>query len=161
VQIAASAFSAYIRSSGTSLLIVPFGAIEFVEGNLMGPGRSFLIPFINRDSEEKMRTILTIASFLIIALALVIPSTVQADKEVTLAGKITCAKCELKIEKECATVIVVKENGKGTVYYFDQKSHKANHDAVCQVGKEGTVTGTVSEKAGKKYIAVTKIAFTK
>jgi len=108
-----------------------------------------------------MRTILTIASFLIIALALVIPSTVQADKEVTLAGKITCAKCELKIEKECATVIVVKENGKDTVYYFDQKAHKANHDTVCQVGKEGTVTGTVSEKAGKKYIDVTKIAFAK
>jgi len=127
----------------------------------MGPGRSFLIPFINQNSEEKMRTIFTIASFLIIALALVIPSTVQADKEVTLTGKITCAKCELKIEKECATVIVVKEDGKDIVYYFDQKSHKANHDAICQVGKQGTVTGTLSEKAGKKYIAVTKIAFTK
>ena len=67
----------------------------------------------------------------------------------------------VKIEKNCATVIVVKEGGKDVVYYFDEKSHKANHDAICQTGKQGTVTGTVSEKDGKKYIAVTKVAFNK
>jgi hypothetical protein len=108
-----------------------------------------------------MRTILTVASCLVVAVALVAPSTTQAAKDVTLTGKITCAKCELKLEKDCATVIVVKEGGKDTVYYFDEKSHKANHDAICQVGKEGTVTGALSEKDGKKYIAVTKIAFKK
>ena len=108
-----------------------------------------------------MRTALTIALCLTVVMALVIPSTALAARQVTLAGKITCAKCELKLEKECATVIVVKESGKDAVYYFDSKSHKANHDAICQVGKEGTVTGTVSEKAGKKYVKVTKIAFKK
>ena len=108
-----------------------------------------------------MRTVLAIAFYLMIAMVLVIPSTVQAAKEVTLTGKVTCAKCELKIEKECATVIVVNESGKDAVYYFDQKSHKANHDAICQVAKQGTVTGTLSEKDGKKYIKVTKIAFKK
>ena len=56
---------------------------------------------------------------------------------------------------------MVKEGGKDVVYYFDEKSHKANHDAICQTGKQGTVTGTVSEKDGKKYIAVTKVAFNK
>ena len=108
-----------------------------------------------------MRTIFTIAACLIIAVALVVPSTAYAAKEVTLTGKIACAKCELKIAKDCATVIVVKEGGKDTVYYFDEKSHKANHDAICQMGKEGTVTGTLSEKDGKKYIAVTKVTFKK
>jgi len=108
-----------------------------------------------------MRTIVTIASCLIIAAVLIIPSTAQAAKDVTLTGKITCAKCELKLAKECTTVIVVKEGGKDTLYYFDEKSHKANHDAVCQTGKEGTVTGTLSEKDGKKYIAVTKVVFKK
>jgi len=107
-----------------------------------------------------MRTILTIASCLITAVALVTPSTVQA-KEATLTGKITCAKCELKLEKDCATVIVVKEGGKDTLYYFDEKSHNANHAVVCKTGKEGTVTGTLSEKDGKKYIAVTKVVFKK
>jgi hypothetical protein len=108
-----------------------------------------------------MRTIFTIAFCLLIAVALGTPSTTQAAKDVMLTGKITCAKCELKLEKDCATVIVVKEGGKDTVYYFDEKSHKANHDAICQMGKEGTVTGTLSEKDGKKYIAVTKVTFKK
>ena len=108
-----------------------------------------------------MRTVSAIAFCLMIAMVLVIPSTVQAAKAVTLTGKVTCAKCELKLEQECATVIVVNENGKDAVYYFDKKSHKANHDAICRTGKEGTVTGTLSEKGGKKYIAVTKIAFKK
>ena len=59
-----------------------------------------------------MRTALTIALCLTIAMVLLIPSTAQAARAVTLAGKITCAKCELKLEKECATVIVVKEKEK-------------------------------------------------
>jgi len=108
-----------------------------------------------------MRTILAIAFCLVIALVLAMPSPIEAAKAVTLTGKIACAKCELKVAKECATVIVVKEGGKETLYYFDAKSHKANHDAVCQMPKNGTVTGMVSEKDGKKYIAVTKIDFSK
>jgi hypothetical protein len=110
--------------------------------------------------EEKMRNILRLAVCLIVAVALGIPSIAQT-KEVTLAGKVTCAKCELKLEKECATVVAVKEGGKDVLYYFDAKADKANHDAVCTTPKEGTVTGTVSEKDGKKYVAVTKIEFKK
>ena len=108
-----------------------------------------------------MRTIFTIAFCLLIAVALGMSATTRAAKDVVLTGKITCAKCDLKLEKDCTTVIVVKQGGKDTVYYFDEKSHKENHDAVCQMGKEGTVTGTLSEKDGKKYISVTKIAFKK
>ena len=97
---------------------------------------------------------------LVVALALSASSLAQTKTE-KLEGKITCAMCDLKIEKDCATVIVVKESGKDVIYYFDEKANKANHDAVCQTPKEGAVTGTVSEKAGKKYIAVTNVEFKK
>jgi hypothetical protein len=79
------------------------------------------------------------------------------DKEVTLKGKITCAKCDLKKEAKCATVIVVKEDGKDVVYYLDEKSGKDNHKTICTDPKDGTVTGKVSEKDGKKIITATKV----
>ena len=83
------------------------------------------------------------------------------DKEKTLKGTITCAKCDLKEADACATVIKVKEDEKDVVYYFDAKSHKKNHKTICQEPKKGSVTGTVSEKDGKKIITVTKIEFDK
>ncbi len=82
---------------------------------------------------------------------------VAAGKEVKLDGKLTCAKCDLKKEKECATVIVTKEGGKDVVYYLDDKSHKAHHSDYCSSAKDGSVTGTVSEKDGKKIITATKV----
>ena len=42
-----------------------------------------------------------------LALALVVGVQAQDDKEVTLKGTITCAKCDLKLEKACHTVIKV------------------------------------------------------
>jgi hypothetical protein len=83
------------------------------------------------------------------------------DKEVTLKGTITCAKCDLKVEGQtsCATVIKVKEGGKDVVYYFDKASHGKNHKSICQTPKEGSVTGKVSEKDGKKTIAATDVKF--
>jgi hypothetical protein len=86
---------------------------------------------------------------------------VRADdkKEVTLEGKITCAKCDLKVEKSCHTVIVVKEDGKDVTYYFDDASGKKNHSKICTSPMDGKVTGTVSEKDGKKTITVTNIEF--
>jgi hypothetical protein len=78
-------------------------------------------------------------------------------QDVDLKGRITCAKCELKKETQCTTVIVVKEAGKDIVYYLDEKSGKANHSKICKEGKEGTVTGKVSEKDGKKIITATKV----
>jgi hypothetical protein len=85
----------------------------------------------------------------------------QEKKEVTLKGKITCAKCELKAPdaKGCATVIVVKEGGKDVVYYFDTASHKKNHKEICEEGKSGSVVGTVAEKDGKKIITASKVEF--
>jgi hypothetical protein len=88
-----------------------------------------------------------------------------ADKEVTLKGKIMCAKCQLKLKdvKKCQTVIQVKEGDKEVVYFFKDKGNEEEyHEAVCGGGvKEGTVTGTVTEKDGKKWITPKKVEYAK
>ncbi len=106
-----------------------------------------------------MRVLLSVTLCLAVLVALTFPVVAQtgAKNVVKLTGKVTCAKCDLKTDKECATVIVAKEGGKDVTYYLDEKSHKAHHDAVCQGGKEGTVTGVVSEKGGKKIITATSV----
>jgi RecG-like helicase len=79
-------------------------------------------------------------------------------KEVTLKGKITCAKCELNEGAKCANVIIVKEGGKDVVYYFiDKGAGEKYHKEICKEGKEGTVTGVVSEQGGKKMIKPSKV----
>jgi hypothetical protein len=101
-------------------------------------------------------TVLGLAAVLALTLAV---RAAGEKKEVTLKGTITCAKCDLKESAKCATVIKVTEGADKGVYYFDAKSHKANHKTICQSPMEGTVTGTISEKDGKKYITVSKVDF--
>jgi hypothetical protein len=86
-----------------------------------------------------------------------------ADKEVTLKGKVMCAKCELKEGKKCQTVIKVKEDGKDVVYYFLDKGAKEDyHEEVCGGGqKEATVVGMVTEKDGKKWVTPKKVEYAK
>ncbi|HXG08602.1 MAG TPA: DUF6370 family protein [Gemmataceae bacterium] len=89
-------------------------------------------------------------------------ATVYAqEKEATLKGKVTCLKCDLNKADKCTTVIVVKEGGKDVIYQFDADAHKKYHGPICKEGKEGTVTGTVSEKEGKKFIKVNKVDYGK
>jgi hypothetical protein len=95
-----------------------------------------------------------------LAVALVVAARVSADdKEVTLKGTITCAKCDLKVEKKCHTVIKVSEDGKDVVYYLDDDSAKKNHKKICTSPAKGTVTGKVSEKDGKKIVTASKVEF--
>jgi hypothetical protein len=108
-----------------------------------------------------MRAVFSVALALVIALAL---SVRAAEKEVTLKGKVTCAKCECKIADKCATVLVVpaaKKGDKPTVYWFDADAHKKFHGAICKKGKEGTVTGTVSKDGDKNIITVSKVDYAK
>ena len=81
------------------------------------------------------------------------------DKEVTLKGTITCAKCDLGESDSCHTVIKVKEGGKDTVYYFDDASSKKHHGKICKTPTEGEVTGTVSSRAGKHWVKVRSVKF--
>jgi hypothetical protein len=110
-----------------------------------------------------LRTIKSLVLALtIVALAAVLQARADDKKEVTLKGDITCAKCDLKLVKDkCATVVKVKEDGKDVVYYFDDAGHKKYHGKVCTESKEGTVTGKVSEKDGKKIITVSKVEYKK
>jgi len=83
----------------------------------------------------------------------------KKEKEVTLKGSITCGKCDLKVEKKCATVIVVKKGDKETVYYFDPAGDKKYHKNICTAAKDGSVTGVVSKKDDKHFIKVSKVKF--
>ncbi|MHB1426478.1 MAG: DUF6370 family protein [Gemmataceae bacterium] len=92
-------------------------------------------------------------------------SAQAADKEVTLQGKITCAKCTLNLSgiRKCTTCIQVKEGDKNVVYLFlDKGMREAYHHEVCGGGaKEGTVTGAVFEKDGTKWIKPREVKYLK
>src|SRR5215470_9434737 len=101
-----------------------------------------------------------ISCLTVFALVFVLQAGIQAqgkDKEVTLKGKITCAKCDLGVEKKCATVIVVKDGGKDVTYYFDPAGDKANHKAICNEAKQGSVTGVVGGDDKKHTITVKSV----
>ena len=100
------------------------------------------------------------AAFALVALVATVSARPddKEKKEVTLKGEVCCAKCALKMSDKCATVIKVKEKDKDVVYYFE-KGGKDPHKDICTGGKEGTVTGKVSEKDGKKFINVSKVEF--
>jgi hypothetical protein len=100
-----------------------------------------------------MRVLTTVLS---LCLVLALVSQARAEEK-TLQGKITCAKCDLGKSDKCETVIVVKENGKEVIYYFDADSHKKYHGKVCSEGAEGKVTGTVSKSGDKSVVKVTKL----
>lgn len=87
----------------------------------------------------------------------------EKDKEVTLKGTILCAKCALKESKKCQTAIQVKEGDQTVTYLLlDKGSGEEYHEPVCGgEKKEGTVTGKVSEKDGKKYVTPSKVEYAK
>lgn len=84
-----------------------------------------------------------------------------AAEEVTLKGKVTCPKCDLKLQDKCATVVVVKENAKDVLYYFDAEGDKKYHGDICKKPTEGTVTGTVKKDGDKNVVTVTKVEYAK
>ena len=100
--------------------------------------------------------------FLVLCLALTLWTGAnggEKGKEVTIKGQVICAKCGLAKETKCMTTVLEKKDGKETIYYFDPAGHKKWHSDICQEAKNGSVTGTVSEKDGKKIITVSKLKF--
>lgn len=98
--------------------------------------------------------------FVALALLGIMVATAYAQEK-TIKGKITCAKCDLGKEDKCMTVIVAKEDGKDVIYYFDDKSGKANHGKICKAAMDGEVTGKVEKKGDKNIITTSKVTFTK
>jgi hypothetical protein len=101
---------------------------------------------------------------LCVMLTLGISTMLTATEEVTMSGTIMCAKCSLKKEdaKECQDVLVVKDaDGKATHYYITKNESAKEAGHTCSGEAAATVTGTVSEKDGKMWIAASKIVKTK
>ncbi|HXQ81940.1 MAG TPA: DUF6370 family protein [Opitutaceae bacterium] len=69
-----------------------------------------------------------------------------------------CAKCELKLQDHCQTVIQVKEGDKTVTYYLEANDiAKAFHPTVCHDRAEVTATGTVRTVDGKQVMTVSAI----
>ena len=106
-----------------------------------------------------------IALLSIIALS-VLGLAVQADDTATkVEGEGTCAKCDLKIAgiDKCQNAIVVTgaDGKKETILCDANDVSKAFHKSVCKGAAKVTAEGVVSEKEGKKTIALTKIELAK
>jgi hypothetical protein len=97
-----------------------------------------------------------------LALALVVGfvAATSAGDETTVTGKIMCAKCSLKKAdaKDCQDVLVTKDAaGKVGEYYIEKNEIAKAYGHTCQGEKPAVVTGTVTEKDGKKWITATKM----
>jgi hypothetical protein len=81
------------------------------------------------------------------------------DKDVTVSGKLVCAKCSLHVEgvSECQNVIQVTADGKTTNYYIAKNKVAEDFGHVCKGEKSVVATGKVKEKDGKTWIDATKI----
>ncbi|HSQ57451.1 MAG TPA: hypothetical protein VLM40_17140 [Gemmata sp.] len=81
----------------------------------------------------------------------------------TLEGTLVCTKCSLSETKTCGNALIVKDGDKKVTYYLSDKGGKAPyHKSCCTKDVEGVkVTGTVTEKDGKKTIQEPKVELPK
>jgi len=103
----------------------------------------------------KMKTSVVLAIALL--LMLVTAATAgEGEKQITVEGKIACAKCTLKTEgvTECQDVLVVKGDKGGDPAYYYLVSNKVMDEFghTCQGTKMATVSGTVMEKESKMWL---------
>ena len=105
-----------------------------------------------------MKTLATVSLALFIA-SFLAGSVVAGEKTVTLEGKMICAKCNLKEEglEKCQNVLVVETDGEKTHYYLAENEANKEFGDVCEAAKQARVTGSVSEKDGKMWIAASEI----
>jgi hypothetical protein len=101
---------------------------------------------------------LAVLAFVVISTALV-GVAVAGDEVVTLEGKIVCAKCALHEEglAKCQNVLVVEADGKTKHFYLAMNDVNKKFGDACMAKKPVTVTGTVTEKDGKMWIAAKEI----
>jgi hypothetical protein len=83
----------------------------------------------------------------------------EETKAVTLTGKVQCAMCILKKAdaKTCQDVLVVTGKDAGEYYIVKNDATAQFPHSGCKGDKTATITGTVSEKDGRKWIAATKM----
>lgn len=100
-----------------------------------------------------MKTLAKLGLALTLVLGLV--AGAHAADETTVSGKVMCAKCALKKADatKCQDVLV----SDGAEYYVEKNAVSEKFGHVCGGEKPATVTGTVTEKDGKKWIAPSKM----
>ena len=106
-----------------------------------------------------MKMVVKIALSLAMVFGFFALALAEDKKEVTLKGTMVCGKCTLKLAEKCTNVLQVKEDGKTVNYFIDDKGGKESyHKAICpgKAEQKAEVTGTVSEKDGKKWIKPAK-----
>ena len=106
-----------------------------------------------------MKTILRIG--LAVALAAGLAASLPAGEEMTVSGKVMCAKCALKKAdaSKCQDVLVTEgADGESVEYYIAQTEASKAFGHVCQNEKAATVTGTVEEEDGKMWISPSKMS---
>ena len=107
-----------------------------------------------------MRKIVSAAAAVFLTLACCAVVAGAADVSVTLEGNIVCAKCTLKVEgvDKCQNVLLVKNAaGKDTQYWLARNAMAEAFGDVCTDIKPVTVTGSIEENDGRKWIVATKI----
>jgi hypothetical protein len=109
--------------------------------------------------QANRKLLLGLCAVFALALTVAADDKKSGDKEMMIKGTVACAKCTFKIDgvDKCQIALKAKDkNDKDVYYFFDEDSHKKYHPDYCKISKDGTVTGTVTEKDGKKWIKVTK-----
>jgi hypothetical protein len=106
-----------------------------------------------------MKTALSVLLALIASCFLATGTKADGDEEVTLKGKLLCAKCQLHETPKCMNVMQVKKDGKTINYYMkDKGSKEPYHKGICGGGaKKATMTGYVSKKDGKNWLVPTNV----
>ena len=79
--------------------------------------------------------------------------------ETTLTGTLVCAQCKLQKPDahECQDVLLVQEGNSQVEYYVVKNDVAKASGEACTNEIPATVTGDVSEKDGRKWIAPSKI----
>jgi hypothetical protein len=109
-------------------------------------------------AEDKVMRKLLPLVMITILVAVSAAQVVAVDE--TYSGSLMCAMCTLKKADahECQDVLVVTEpNGGKTEYYIAKNDVAAKAGEACTAEIKATVTGTVSEKDGKKWLTASKI----
>ena len=105
----------------------------------------------------KRRLVILSAALLTVSLAAT-PLVAFADE--ALSGTLVCAKCALQKADahECQDVLIVADaKGVKTEYYVTKNEVAEKSGEACTLEIKATVTGTVSEKDGRKWITPSKI----
>ena len=104
-----------------------------------------------------MKTLIRFAMALALVAGMVLPAIAAEE---TYKGSLMCAKCTLKKADahECQDVLVVTDaKGAKTEYYVTKNAVAEKSGEACTLEIKATVTGTVSEKDGRKWITPSKI----